>query len=59
MPSTLHNVHQEEKLIEGILRDKISAMRKNDEHLTTSWDSNMSYLLSSALVNYEHERIGG
>lgn len=59
MPSTMHNVAQEEKMLEGILRDKIGAMRRNDEHLSTSWDNHMSYLLSSALINYEHERLGG
>ena len=31
----------------------------NDEHLSTSWDNQLSYLLSSALSNYELERVGG
>ena len=31
----------------------------NDEHLTTSWDGQLSYILSSALANYEFERVGG
>lgn len=59
MPSTQHNVHNEEKMLENILKDKVGSMRKNDEHLSTSWDNHMSYLLSTALLNYEHERIGG
>ena len=59
MRSTMHNVHGEEKLLESVLKDKIGAMRKNDEHLSTNWDNHLSYLLSSALINYEHERLGG
>ena len=31
----------------------------NDEHLSTNWDNHLSYLLSTALINYEHERVGG
>jgi centrosomal protein CEP76 len=31
----------------------------NDEHLPTSWDQHLSYLLSTALANYELERVGG
>ena len=46
-------------MVENILKDKVGSMRKNDEHLSTSWDNHMSYLLSTALLNYEHERIGG
>jgi centrosomal protein CEP76 len=34
-------------------------VRHNDEHLTTSWDNHLGYLLSTALVNYELERLGG
>jgi hypothetical protein len=59
MPSTITNVGQDEKIIENILKEKISSLRMNDEHLTTNWDNHLSYLLSTAVVNYEQERIGG
>lgn len=59
MPSSLQNVGDEEKLLESILRDKISAVRRNEHHLSTSWDTQLSYLLSTALANYEYERVGG
>lgn len=60
MPSTLANsVASEEKLVEQLLKEKISSVRHNDEHLTTIWDNHMGYLLSTALVNYELERLGG
>ena len=59
MPSSLQNVSEEEKLLESILKDKISAVRRNEHHLSTNWDSQLSYLLSTALANYEYERVGG
>lgn len=59
MPSMITNIPSEEKLLEGILKDKIGAIRMNDERLTTNWDNHLSFLLSMALINYEHERIGG
>ena len=60
MPSTIQNhTAQEEKLIEQLLKEKISSVRHNDEHLATSWDNHLGYLLSTALVNYELERLGG
>lgn len=31
----------------------------SDTHLTTSWDNQLSYILTTALVNYEYERVGG
>ena len=49
----------EEKAIENILKEKIGSVRINDEHITTSWDNHLSYLLSTALLNYELERLGG
>ena len=49
----------EEKALEGLLREKIASMRMNDEHLSTSYDNQLSYILSSALSNYELERVGG
>jgi hypothetical protein len=30
-----------------------------DKSLSTNWDNKLSYVLSTALVNYEYERIGG
>jgi hypothetical protein len=59
MPCTLLNVANEEKMIEGILKEKIGSLRMNDEHLSTNWDNHLGYLLSTALLNYEFERIGG
>jgi centrosomal protein CEP76 len=59
MPSTIHNVSDEEKLLEQILRDKMAAVRRNEHHLSTTWDNQLSYLLSTALANYEYERVGG
>ena len=34
-------------------------MRRNEHNLNTQWDAQLSYLLSTALANYEFERIGG
>ena len=47
MPSPIrHNVAQEEKALEGALRDKIAGLRKNDGGLNvTNWDPQLSYLL--------------
>lgn len=39
MPSSLTNVQDEEKLLESILRDKIAAVRRNEHHMSTQWDS--------------------
>jgi centrosomal protein CEP76 len=55
----INSLSSEEKALEGLLREKITSMRMNDEHLSTSWDNQLSYLLSSALSNYELERVGG
>lgn len=59
MPTTMLNIPSEEKLIENILKEKLGSVRMNDEHLSTSWDNHLGYLLSTALVNYEYERVGG
>lgn len=59
MPSASINVNEEEKMLEGILRDKIGSIRRNDHNLGTQWDSQLSYLLSTAVSNYEFERVGG
>lgn len=59
MPSSRINIGDEEKLIEEVLKEKIGAVRRNEHHMSTQWDSQMSYLLSTALANYEFERIGG
>lgn len=58
-PSTILNVANEEKTIENLLKEKLGSLRMNDERLTTSWDNHLAYLLSTALLNYEFERIGG
>ena len=58
MPSLNVNTGEEEKTLEKILRDKIAGIRKNDGgNLATNWDSQLSYLLQTALSNYEFERI--
>ena len=58
MPSMNVNVPDEEKTLEKILRDKIAGIRKNDGgNLNTNWDNQLSYLLQTALSNYEFERI--
>ena len=58
MPSLNVSVPDEEKTLEKILRDKIAGIRKNDGgNLNTSWDNQLSYLLQTALSNYEFERI--
>jgi len=59
MPSSISNIGEEEKMLENILKDKIGAVRKNDHNMSTQWDSQLSYLLSTALANYEYERVGG
>ena len=59
MPSTGVNIQNEEKMLENILREKIGAIRKNEHNLATTWDQQLSYLLSTALSNYEFERVGG
>lgn len=59
MPNNMTNIGQEEKMIENILKEKIGSVRMNDEHISTSWDNHLSYLLSPALANYELERLGG
>ena len=59
MPSAPINIPNEEKMLEGILRDKVGSIRRNDHNLGTQWDSQLSYLLSTAVANYEFERIGG
>lgn len=58
MASPSVNVADEEKMLEKILRDKIAGIRKNDGgNLSTNWDNQLSYLLQTALSNYEFERI--
>lgn len=59
MPSTFGNIGNDEKIIESMLKEKIASIRMNEEHLSTNWDSHLSYLLSTAVINYEQERIGG
>jgi hypothetical protein len=58
MSSNNANIGEDEKELENILRDKISSKRRHESNLQSSWDSQMSYLLSTALANYEYERIG-
>lgn len=58
MPSMSVNTADEEKTLEKILRDKVAGIRRNDGgNLNTSWDNQLSYLLQTALSNYEFERI--
>lgn len=59
MPSAPVNLGDEEKLIEQVLKDKIGAVRRNEHHMQTQWDAQMAYLLTTALCNYEFERVGG
>jgi len=59
MPSNTYSVPEEEKMLEGILKQKIGSLRRNEHNLNTNWDAQLSYLLSTALANYEFERIGG
>lgn len=59
MPSAPVNLADEERLLENTLREKIGAIRRNEHHMSTQWDNQMSYLLSTALANYEYERVGG
>jgi hypothetical protein len=39
MPSSLQNIADEEKLLETILKEKIGAVRRNEHHLSTNWDT--------------------
>ena len=58
MPSPVSNIIEDEKNLERVLKEKISGIRKNDGGgLSTSWDGQLSYLLQTALSNYEFERI--
>lgn len=58
MPSLTLNTADEEKTLERILKDKIAGIRRNDcGGLATNWDNQLSYLLQTALSNYEFERI--
>ena len=58
MPSHSINVAEEEKTLEKILKDKIAGIRRNDGgNLSTNWDGQLSYLLQTALSNYEFERV--
>lgn len=60
MPSAKSNIIEDEKILEKTLRDKIAGIRKNDGgNLQTNWDSQLSYMLQTALANYEFERISG
>lgn len=60
MPSPTLSVAQEEKALEQVLRDKIAGVRRNDGgNLNTTWDNQLSYLLQTALSNYEFERVSG
>ena len=58
MPSLPVNISDEERTLEKILRDKIEGIRRNDGgNLKTHWDDKLSYLLQTALRNYEFERV--
>lgn len=58
MPSPNVKTADEEKTLEQILKDKIAGLRKQEcGNLSTNWDGQLSYLLQTALSNYEFERI--
>lgn len=58
MPSLYINPMNQEKEIEKSIRDKIAGIRRNDGgNLATNFDNQLSYLLQTALSNYEFERI--
>lgn len=59
MGNVITDIASEEKLLENILKDKVGGYRSSELHLGTTWDNQLSYLLSTALVNYETERVGG
>jgi len=51
------NPQEQEVTIENDLKKRIEDYRKNTD-LMTNWDSELSYLLSPALINYELDRVG-
>lgn len=60
MPSLPVKIADEESTLEKILKDKIEGIRRNDGgNLKTHWDDKLSYLLQTALSNYEFERVSG
>lgn len=46
-----------EEDIEKQLKKKCEQIWKDEAHETTKWDKQLSYLLSTALINYEMERL--
>jgi centrosomal protein CEP76 len=57
-PSTINHLPTEEAL-ERALRPMISSFRRENLKLGTSWDEQLSYLLTPALSAYEMERLAG
>jgi hypothetical protein len=48
------NIPEKEKMLEKILKERVAGIRWNDGgKLNTSWDDQLSYLLYTALSNYE------
>lgn len=60
MPTIKIDPLQQERELERVLREKIQGIRRNDGgNLKTNFDNQLSYLLQTALSNYEFERISG
>ena len=56
MPADI-SPYEEEETIEAALKKQIEGLRRDEVGEDTKWDSQLSYLLSTALVNYEMERL--
>ena len=56
MPSQL-DVLSEEKALEKALKSKISGLRFSECGLKTKYDKQLEYIMSTALFNYELERL--
>ena len=56
MPPDLDTI-EEEKALEKALKVKISGLRFSEWGLKWKWDNQMEYMLSTALYNYEMERL--
>ena len=58
MPSTI-DIHEEQNKLEKVLKEKVAAYRANEWQATTTWDSQLGYLLNQALISYEMQRVAG
>ena len=57
MPPDIDILDQEVSL-EKELKSKLTQLRTSETGHKTNWDKQLSYLLSTSLVNYEMERLG-